>query len=566
MRIKFVEPLFLCLALALAQPILAQARKGELGSWSGDKVVKTSYGFLRGYPDAQETIAWRGVAYARPPVGSLRWQAPQEPKPWSGIRNARGFGPSGLQFNPISRNLSGSEDCLYLNVWRKAGDESKLPVYVWIHGGGNSSGSASMVSDYYGHGMASKANVVFVSINYRLGPLGWFRLPRGPAEAAAEGVNDSGNFGSLDIIQALRWIKENIGAFGGDPERIVLAGESSGGQNVLSLLVSPMAKGLFQAAIVESGYAHMYSQADAEAASQRLLAQVVYKDKKLKSMAEANEVAVGLPYQSAMAYLRSKSALSILKTQKPELSGMLNWPSLYRDGQVLASEGFGLFEKGQHISKVPLIIGTNKDETKLFLYLGKKPKPGKPEYERQARAGSDYWKAIGADQIARDLSQAPDQPPIYVYRFDWGSPDANGHSPMPGKWGRDLGAFHSLEIPFFLGTSTIEGKLLTDKLFTPKNRRGRQALSSLIMSYTMAFVATGDPNSQAQDKPKIAEWRAWSAEAGSAKTMVFDAQGDKPSGVMEHIELWPEELKKSYRDLLGSEEWIEAFSFFEDWR
>jgi para-nitrobenzyl esterase len=197
-----------------------------------------------GQDDADGTWVWKAIPFARPPLGQLRWRAPQDPVPWQGVRRETAFNAGCTQFSEVIPGMiSGSEDCLYLNVWRPRDAEPGLPVYVWIHGGGNSTGSATHISTYLGNRIASRSRVVFVSVNYRLGPFGWFTLP-----ALREGVSPedaSGNYGTLDLIQSLKWIRDNIEAFGGDPARVTITGESAGGIDVLSLLISPPARGLF---------------------------------------------------------------------------------------------------------------------------------------------------------------------------------------------------------------------------------------------------------------------------------------------------------------------------------
>ena len=213
-------------------------------------VVQTRFGRVQGFADDEGTLVWKSIPYAAPPVGELRWRAPRDPAPRPGIRVSRSFGSGCTQFNPLVGGIRGSEDCLTLNIWRPASPETGLPVYLWIHGGGNTIGSSVMVNEYRGNRVARASQVVFVSINYRLGPFGWFTLP-----ALREGVSpedDSGNYGTLDIIHALRWIRDNIAAFGGDPATVAVTGESAGASNVLSLMVSPLAEGLFHRAVSQS--------------------------------------------------------------------------------------------------------------------------------------------------------------------------------------------------------------------------------------------------------------------------------------------------------------------------
>src|SRR5512137_2439427 len=163
-------------------PEPAAVRDGP-GAWTGGAVVETRFGALRGRADEADTWSWKGIPYAAPPVASLRWKAPRDPAPWSGVRDASRFGDRAVQLSPLTGGITGSEDCLYLNVWRPRSAENGLPVYVWIHGGGNTLGASDMVPDYYGHRVASASRVVYVSVNYRLGALGWLALP-----ALREGV------------------------------------------------------------------------------------------------------------------------------------------------------------------------------------------------------------------------------------------------------------------------------------------------------------------------------------------------------------------------------------------
>ena len=215
----------------------------------------TTHGDYVGFSDLQGTRAWLGIGYAQPPVGELRWKAPLPPEPHIDTVQALNFKnacpqlASAMTTNEVNATASGyvgSEDCLYLNVWSVPNAVGR-PVMVWIHGGGNSIGSAR---SYPGAILAATENVVVVTINYRLGFLGWFNHP-----SVLEGseLDLSGNFGTLDTIRALEWVRQNIAVFGGDPDNVTIFGESAGGFNVLTLMASPLAEGLFHKAIVQSG-------------------------------------------------------------------------------------------------------------------------------------------------------------------------------------------------------------------------------------------------------------------------------------------------------------------------
>ena len=450
----------------------------------------TRFGVLRGRPDDADTWSWKGIPFAAPPVGELRWRAPRDPAPWAGVRDASRFGGRAVQFNPIGGGISGTEDCLYLNVWRPRDAETGLPVYVWIHGGGNSLGAADMVPDYYGHRVASASRVVFVSVNYRLGPFGWLALP-----ALREGVSaedDSGNFGTLDLVHALCWIRDNIAAFGGDPRTVMISGESAGGMNVLSLIASPLARGLFHRALVQSGVSATTSPAKAEERAAAMLADLLVRDRRARDREEAAGVAAGMSDAEVRTYLRGTSARRILARYEGGSFGMADNPSLIRDGTVLPAEGYRVFGTGAYANRVPVVIGSNADEVKLFQAFNRSADWRGDLYQASTRFGSDRWKADSVDGVARRLSAHPDQPPVFAYQFRWGALRDDGSSVMPGRWGRRLGAFHSLEIPFFLGTDTVNG-VMGWFLFSRKNEPGRRALSAAMMAAIARFIRTGDP-------------------------------------------------------------------------
>jgi len=485
--------------------------------------------------DADQTWVWKAVPFARPPVGDLRWRAPREPLPWTGVRNPASFSSACTQYSSILPGVVfGSEDCLYLNVWRPKSDDRGLPVYVWIHGGGNSIGSATTSPEFYGSSVASRSRMVFVSINYRLGPFGWFSNP-----ALREGVSAedaSGNYGTLDIIQALKWVQQNIEAFGGNPGDVTIAGESAGGFNVLSLLISPPAKGLFQRAISESGAAITHGLDEADAKSGELLARVIARDRKVLTHPNGEVLAAAMSNEAIRAYLRSRDDRDILLCYTTWAFGMIDNPSILRDGVVIPATGFDVLETGDYPGKVPLIIGSNKEEVKLFLLFSGAIPWRSGLYEAAAKYGSDLWKAAGVDEVARRLCMHPDQPPVYVYRFDWGAVDAHGNGPLPGNWGRKLGAFHSLDVPFFLGRDSLNG-VMHLFLFTGQNARGRKALSGAIMEYVARFARTGNPNTQAAESgAEAAEWKPWVNAPGAPKCIIFDAQGDSPLITMSSIE------------------------------
>jgi para-nitrobenzyl esterase len=514
------------------------------GPWSGTPVVVTRFGAVRAEEAADGTYLWRAIPYAKPPIGDLRWRAPQEPEPWAGVRSARSFGSACTQYSPLSLSrITGSEDCLYLNIWRPRDAEAHLTVYVWIHGGGNSIGSATMVPDYYGNRLAARSRMVFVSMNYRLGPLGWFTLPalRAPDDPRASPEDSSGNYGTLDIIQSLKWIRENIEAFGGDPGNVTITGESAGAFNVLSLLIAQPAAGLFHRAMAESGSASTRGVEEADARAQQALERMLVLAGRAKNAEAAAVLAAAMSPESTRAFLRSRTDRQVLTAYPPGSFGMIDNPALIRDGAVLPREGFEALSSGAYPGKVPVILGTNKEELKLFFAFARDLSWRSEQFAAVVKYGSERWKASGVDEVARRLSANPDQPPVYAYEFDWGAPDAQGRSVLPGSWGRRLGAFHSLEIPFFLGADTLEG-VLQGLLFTRRNEPGRKALSAAMMDYAASFARTGNPNRPGSGLPA---WDPWTNVPGAPRLLVLDADEKATKIAMSSLELTDDGVMQS---------------------
>ncbi|MGD0948679.1 MAG: carboxylesterase family protein [Candidatus Binatia bacterium] len=504
-------------------------------------------GEVVGFQGRYDAHVWLGIPYAKPPVGPLRWRAPQPAEPWAGTRPALALGSACTQFgNPTTvehvkaGEPMGSEDCLYLNIYAPQfaqtavpAGEARLPVMVWIHGGGNTIGEAGF---YDGGNLAVTHRVVVVTTNYRLGPFGWFRHAALNGEGTSD-IDHSGNFGTLDLIHALQWVQENISAFGGDPGNVTIFGESAGGTNVFTLLLSPQARGLFHRAIVESGGLWMSTGARAEnltddaepgdpSSSKEVLLRLLMKDRLAADRTTAKARLATMKAADIEHYLRAKSNYNILSVYKPmPRFGMIDMPKVFRDGVVLPpDEGLECLRHGDY-THVPVMLGTNRDENKLFMY-------GDPARvrrilwvfprlrdERRYNLSAEYmaksWKANGADEPAA-LMHAGGNPNVFVYRFDW-------HD-EPRVLGADLsvilGAAHVFEIPFVFGHFDLgrEG----NRIFTKENEPGRMALASQMMSYWAQFAYTGAPG-RGRDG-KLPEWAPWDdSSTTSPRFLVFDA-------------------------------------------
>jgi para-nitrobenzyl esterase len=490
-----------------------------------------SSGEVVGFVGAQGSHVWRGIPYAAPPVGALRWRAPQDAPRWQGTREALAFGPrcpqyaSQLEGTHELGTVFGSEDCLTLNVWSPPQTASEpLPVMFWIHGGGNVQGG----SDFYdGAALAVRQNVVVVSLNYRLGPLGWLRHP-----ALREGVTHeeaSGNFGTLDMIHALRWVHTNIAAFGGNPDRVTIFGESAGGRDVVALLQSPPARGLFHGAIVESGGTRSSGLEEAEQSTADPALRRGPGSQQLLRHLAGSELA-GMTHAEIAAFLRAQTPEAILAAypetdSEGDHSGFYELPQQFRDGVVLPGvEAPAAFASGDY-ARVPVILGTNRDESKIFMFASSKhvrrflriPRLRDADhYYREASYRSRFWKAYGVDEPAAAMRRAQG-PSVYAYRFDWDEEP----TVLGADLGKMLGAAHAMEIPFVFGRWDLGPN--SHLLFDDDNAPARLALSEAMQSYWGQFAWSGSPG-RGRDGKQLA-WTAWDPSGPEApKYIVLDTE------------------------------------------
>ena len=495
----------------------------------------TTEGDYVGFIDNRGSRAWLGIPFAKPPIGDLRWKAPVPPTPHSGVKEALDIGDGCPQFanalgpttvETADSGVVGSEDCLYLNIW-SAPNSVKRPVMVWIHGGGNSIGHGG---SYNGAVLATTENVVVVTINYRLGILGWFQHP-----AVLEGnrFDRSGNFGTLDTVRALEWVRQNISEFGGDPENVTIFGESAGGVNVLALVASPVAKGLFHKAIVQSG---MYQPEFLNSArnardegGQEYSATEMVKKWLIKDGSASDEQSVQNLLQSWSSdklayYLRNLSTSRMFSVLTDANFGMLPVPTVTQDGYVIPqAENEDIFtQPGQH-NGTPIILGTNRDEPTLFMFQSPRyvdstlgifnSLKDENDYLREVYYRAMQWKAMGVDSLA-NYFHASGNPNVYAYRFDWDE--------EPSIFGFDLstaiGAGHGLEINFVFGTFTDASAF--SQVYP--NDENQYQLSSQMMSYWAEFAYTGDPGTGRKNhQPK---WLSWKTEGKT--TLLLDTETD----------------------------------------
>jgi para-nitrobenzyl esterase len=442
---------------------------------------------------------FNGIPFAR----AARWQKPEPAEPWSGVRDATRFGAIAPQISSASEGVLGGtpgeqhEDCLSLNVWTPACDGGKRPVMVWIHGGAFVTGAGS-VGTYNGKHLSSRGDVVVVTINYRLGVFGFLNL-RDASDGKAPGT---GSEGIADQIEALRWVKENIAQFGGDPGNVTIFGESAGGMSVGALLAAPAARGLFHKAIPQSGAADIGMTRERSAELGHMV---------LAKLGVDAQTALTLPGKTI---LDAQAAL----LAEPRATGALPFgPTI--DGDLLPKRGIEMVRAGNAVG-VPVMTGSTRDEWKLFsLQMNPLTEERLGRYIA-ARVGDerkdamlavysegalmDRWNAFMTDHTfmapaTRLLDAQGPHAPTYLYRFDWPSPALGGK----------LGACHAIEIGFMFGTYNDK----TAAAFFGKGEAA-DAVAAAMMDAWIAFARTGNPSSAA-----TGEWPRY--ESGARAAMIF---------------------------------------------
>ncbi len=454
-------------------------------------VIQTENGLVSGYKSGDISI-FKGIPFAAPPVGDLRWKAPQPVKNWTGVLKCDKFSASPMQRKPVPFMMwteefitppeKLSEDCLYLNIWTPAKSvKEKLSVFVWIYGGGFSSGSAACAV-YDGEEM-SKKGVVFVSINYRVGVLGFLAHP----ELSRESENKiSGNYGLLDMVVALTWIKKNIESFGGDPLKVTIAGQSAGSMSVCVLVASPLARGLFRGAIAESGG--------------------ILGSRLNRNFSEAEKA--GLTFMDKMkaaniAELRNKSAEELI-----DAGGNFG---LVADGYVIPNDVFAAFKDDQ-FNDVFMMAGWVTGDGSLMGTQTMTPEKYKQQaVEKYGDKAEEYMKIFpgsSSDQVASSLKELSlmqfvalpahlwagfSKSKAYIYQF--------GHVPVDKPGFPNYGAFHTSEVPFALHTLHLWKRPWREVDF---------AVEKTMSDYWVNFVKTGNPNGEG-----LSEWSVYDKSSGN---------------------------------------------------
>jgi para-nitrobenzyl esterase len=487
-----------------------------------DAIVATDAGKLGGTEEGGGFV-FRGIPFAAPPVGSRRFAPPQPVAPWDGVRPATTHAPVSLQ-GAIGLGFMGagsqpqSEDCLYLNVWTPGLDDARRPVLVWIHGGAFVLGAGSEPL-YDGARLSRRGDVVVVSLNYRLGALGYLAHPALRDDASGAW----GNWGLLDQIAGVTWVRENIAAFGGDPDNITAFGESAGAMSVTTIMTAPMAKGLFRRAIAQSGSPAFATADEAERTADDLAAAAGTDVAGLRDVAPER---IAELQQQLMISSAGGDGFSL--ASGPNGEAMRFRPVI--DGAVLERSPRDVVADGG-TAGIDLLAGTNRDEMKLFSMLDQEEIDGAAlerrlgaivaphevaevvsEY-RAARAArgepcepKEIWQAIETDRFfrAQTLRFAGDHarthPATYVYHFDWASPIAA------------LGSPHAIEIPFVFGN--LDAPMIG--MFAGEGPDA-EALCTDVQDAWIAFARSGDPSTPSHPWPRHDERRRATMTLGAVR-------------------------------------------------
>ncbi|MGH8445487.1 MAG: carboxylesterase/lipase family protein [Solimonas sp.] len=483
--------------------------------------VETRSGAVEGEA-LDAVVRYLGIPYAAPPVGALRWKPPQDAQAWQGTLSATRarsacaqFGNFYVSADPATFDLPyGSEDCLYLNVWVPAAPAGPRPVLFFVHGGAGVAGMASYAL-YDAARLSRETGAVVVTTNYRLGLFGAIHLP---ALHSGDPLADSGSYFLLDLIKSLDWVQHNIAAFGGDPGRVTLAGQSAGAVSVFALARSPLAVGKFQRVISWSGLPFSASAAKAQLRSEAFVQRLMQQDGSIGDAAQAPAQMQRLGAAGLRDYLYGKTAAEIIEASKNEF-----WVPYLADGTVLPAVAHTNPDADEDVAQVlghvPVMLGKTRNEASMLLL---------PRYTRLDQKGQwalfngrstasrsaffDFFpflsyrvigffaeRGVGSriDKVSDSLAARGS--PVYRYEFDWAA--------MPQPWRGLFGAFHGLDLAFVFGNFITDTPDVAHFAWSADNAAGREALHRRMVAVLRGFLEAGDPN--LYRPPSAPVWEPW---------------------------------------------------------
>lgn len=486
-------------------------------------IRNTNYGKVRG-ARLTNSLVWYGIPYGANTADENRWRAPKEPKAWNGTKSFTTKKPGAAQYGDGS-SYTGTEDCLYVNVFRPDTNERNLPVMVFLHGGGNASGNNDRnFSDF-----VKGTNCIVVSVEYRLGAFGFLSHP-----ALRDGTpeENSGNFTMLDIQKSLQWVRDNIGYFGGDNQNVTLTGYSAGARDTMFCLISPIMKGLFHKAITFSGGAKTCTNEQGETSVESKLAAILVKRGTYKTSKDAlkyiQDTATDKDLRDLFDSLSTEEVANMYSSPGLRLA---NFPQGFTDGVVISHEGFDAIGKGNY-NRVPIILGSNTTEFASFAWASRYVVL--PDEEKMigmntmdvlqktiyygSRLQSYHYIEEPAKMFLSDMAHKP----VYAYRFNWGT-DATVTDDFFSKY---AGASHGLDLNFLLGFYPNNYQQYSANAVSSKNKPGRVDLTNTMRQYMKNFLKKGNPNGSG-----LVEWTTWS-EISEDKVMMFDADKDDDISAM----------------------------------
>ena len=479
----------------------------------------TIYGKVKGSKENNEkTLLWQGIPYAKAPIGNLRWKAPEDPEIWNNVFDATTPGNVGIQLS--GSDIIGSEDCLNLDIYRPNTDETNLPVLLFIHGGNNQTGTSSEID---ARKLAVNANCIVVSINYRLGALGFNSLP---ALKTGDINEDSGNYTLLDIAKSLDWINENIEAFGGNPNNITASGFSAGNRDIMAMLISPIFEGKFQKAIAFSGGMTISDPEESAQIIAKAIAPLVIEDNVKETEEDAYNWLL-TDDTEVKDYLYSLSAERLSALMGNASIRMSVFPHLYTDGVVLPKEGF----ETTKYNAVPLIMVTGANEFSLFgrydKYFAKyddetilNDENLSNQLDFTLKYGSKLYEIFNAEESAIKMFDNYSSP-IYTCDFKWG----NNSDVVGEEMAKFVGAYHGVFLPFLTDTVTGFGASYPEAF----NNEGAKDLSNKFTKYISNFLWNDNPNGE-----DLVEWNSWTSSSDGPTQLLLDADLNKAIITISH--------------------------------
>lgn len=470
------------------------------------RIVTTMSGQIEGKKTSKAYI-WLGVPYGQ----TERWKAPTAPDSWSRTRSCK-------------RPRKGKgDDCLFVNIYKPVSKKEKMPVMVFLHGGGNVGGTANRSFSSF----VKETGVIVVSVEFRQGAFGWLQS-RGLQ--TGDRMTDSGNFAMLDIKLALEWVQNNIEAFGGDKQNVTLSGFSAGARDALNCVISPAMKGLFHKVISFSGGMTTCSVREGRRWSNQKLAKILVRRGRFSNQKRALKYVKRIGKKKLNKLLYSLSDKEVKKMAGATSLRLTNFPQNFRDGKVIPKAGFDVLEYGDY-NRVPMILGSNNSEFANVSYktlhriLVKNPKTFKnrAQFYRLLKKSKEYGSKLQTsfylERLANKLSIDPYHEDFYTYRFKWGE----DRRVVGSNYARYVGAIHGMDVDFLLGRYKKGEAGTSDSIYTRANLPGRQALTSVMRQYVSNFCHTGNPNGIDGQGNVPVQWEKWRRVPGSKRIMTFSS-------------------------------------------